>query len=144
MTTHFILSSIPSRSVKNLRSIKWNYSWSLKHALLFLLLFVLSVLILALVKVEEALVSAMIEVWTKRIKKQKKDSGNRKVSLGRMNKGTEVWKSSCCSTTTSHWIWQGCGWKWRHKWGWAHTCYWRSRPWTLSFFYRIMVSVFQL
>lgn len=36
----------------------------------------------------------MIEVWTKRIKKQRRILGNRKVSLGRMNKGTEVWKSS--------------------------------------------------
>lgn len=36
----------------------------------------------------------MIEVWTKWIKKQRRILGNRKVSLGRMNKGTEVWKSS--------------------------------------------------
>ena len=32
----------------------------------------------------------MIEVWTKWIKKQRRILGNRKVSLGRMNKGTEV------------------------------------------------------
>lgn len=36
----------------------------------------------------------MIQVWTKWIKMQRRILENRKVSLGRINKGTEVWKSS--------------------------------------------------
>lgn len=36
----------------------------------------------------------MIEVWTKWTKMQRRILGTRKVSLGKIKKGTEVWKSS--------------------------------------------------